>query len=47
MSSPAKRLFMLIYWLEVCQRSRHLDEESFLTECRIREQASHLIGFLA
>lgn len=47
MSDAAKRLFMLKWWLEECYRDRTLDADAYTTECRLREQAAHIIGFLA
>lgn len=47
MSDGAKRLFMLKWWLEECYRDRKLDGDLYTTECRLREQAAHIIGFLA
>lgn len=47
MSDAAKRLFMLKSWLEVCCIDRNHDAEAYTTECRLREQAAHIIGFLA
>lgn len=46
MSDAAKRLFMLKWWLEECFKDRRLDAEVYPTECRLREQASHIIGYL-
>ncbi len=47
LSDAAKRLFQLMAWLEICLNDRKFDAEVYLTECRIREQAAHIIGFLA
>lgn len=47
MSDAAKRLFMLKWWLEECYLDRKLDGDLYTTECRLREQAAHIIGFLA
>ena len=47
MGDAARRLFQLKDWLEVCFNDRRLDSEVYVTECRLREQAAHIIGFLA
>lgn len=47
MSDAARRLFMLKWWLEECMNDRRLDAEAYTTACRLREQAAHIIGFLA
>lgn len=47
MSDAASRLFMLKWWLDECMNDRRLDAEVYTTECRLREQAAHIIGFLA
>lgn len=47
MGDAAKRLFKLLAWFEICINDRQLDSEVYLTECRIREQATHIIGFCA
>nr|WP_319564222.1 hypothetical protein [uncultured Rhodoferax sp.] len=47
MGDAAKRLFKLLAWFEICITDRQLDSEVYVTECRIREQAAHIIGFLA
>ena len=47
MSDAAKRLFMLKWWLEECYRDRNLDADAYTTECRLREQAAHIIGYFA
>jgi hypothetical protein len=47
MSDAAKRLFQLQAWMEICLNDRRLDGEVYVTECRLREQAAHIIGFLA
>lgn len=47
MSDAAIRLFKLKAWFEICINDRKFDSEVYLTECRIREQAAHIIGFLA
>lgn len=58
MSESARRLHELKSWLATCTRGGHwadtrggdskrYDEEAFTTECRLREQAAHIIGFMA
>lgn len=47
MSDAAKRLFMLKSWLEVCYNDRRYDADAYTTECRLREQAAHIIGYFA
>ncbi len=47
MSDAAIRLFKLKAWFEICINDRQFDSEVYVTECRIREQAAHIIGFLA
>lgn len=47
MSDAAIRLFKLKAWFEICINDRKFDAEVYVTECRIREQAAHIIGFLA
>ena len=47
MGPGAKRLHMLRTWLEVCYTDRKYDDQVYPTECRLREQAAALIGFLA
>ena len=58
MSESVRRLRMLQSWLAVCTHDRgwsdhraghsqRYDEEAFTTECRLREQAAHIIGFMA
>lgn len=47
MGDAAIRLFKLLAWFEICLTDRKLDSEVYVTECRIREQAAHIIGFLA
>lgn len=47
MGDSAQRLFKVQKWLEICQGERHLDEEAYVTESLIREQAAFIIGFCA
>ena len=45
MSESAKRLLVLRSWLQTCIESGRRDDEAYLTECRLREQAALLIGY--
>lgn len=47
MSESAKSLLKLKWWLEECLLDRKLDAEVYTTECRLREQAAFIIGYLA
>lgn len=47
MSDGAKRLHILRTWFEVCCTDRRYDSETLLTEQSLREQAGHLIGWMA
>jgi hypothetical protein len=47
MGDGAARLFQLLRWMDICLAERNLDSEVYLTECRIREQAAQIIGFMA
>jgi hypothetical protein len=46
-TEAVKRLFMLKWWLQECFNDRRLDADAFTIECQLREQAAHIIGFLA
>ena len=45
MSDAALELFRLKRWLEICRNDNWLHSEVYVTECRIREQAAHIIGY--
>lgn len=47
MGESAKRLFTLKWWLKECLLDKKLDAEVYTTECRLREQAAFIIGYLA
>lgn len=44
MSDAAAHFHMLRFRLALCLSERHYDEEAYLTECRLREQAAYIIG---
>lgn len=47
MSESAQRLHMLRFRLQVCMEERQYDNLVFETECRLREQAACIIGWMA
>lgn len=47
MSDAAKHFHMLRIRLQFCLEDRRYDAEVFPTECRLREQAAYIIGYLA
>jgi hypothetical protein len=44
MSDAAAHFHMLRFRLALCLADRQYDEEAYLTECRLREQAAYIIG---
>lgn len=47
MSESAKYFHMLKFRLELCMEDRKFDDLVYSTECRLREQAAFLIGWMA
>jgi hypothetical protein len=47
MSAAASHFHMLRARLEICLSHRKYDGDVYLTECRLREQAAYIIGYLA
>lgn len=47
MSDAAAHFHMLRMRLEFCLADRRYDDEVYPTECRLREQAAHIIGYFA
>jgi hypothetical protein len=44
MSESAAHFHMLRFRLQLCLEERQYDNEAYLTECRLREQAAYIIG---
>lgn len=47
LSDSAIHLLRLKGWLEICRDDRRFDSEVYETECRLREQATFIIGWCA
>lgn len=47
MSDAAAHFHMLRIRLQFCLEDRRYDAEVYPTECRLREQAAHIIGYFA
>lgn len=47
MSESAQRLHMLKFRLQCCMEERQYDDLVFETECRLKEQAAFIIGWMA
>lgn len=44
LSDRAIYLLRLKGWLEICLADPHFEEQVYVTECRLREQAAYIIG---